>query len=161
MEGAELNLKIAVISDLHVGSGAKGKDFCLEDSAGAGVDDYLEQFRRFSSRQNLSADYLLVPGDISNSGDRAEFELASTRITQIAEMLNVARNKILFCPGNHDLDWKTISAMRELDHPESVVAKSKYLNFLTPGLIFEQNIKKGSGAFDDSPYFVPGSLMTR
>jgi len=147
-----MNVSVAVISDLHIGSGAKSKDFSLAGTDAA-IDDYLTEFRKFVATEDITADYLLVPGDITNSACKPEFELASERISQIATCLQVPESKILFCPGNHDVDWATIKALGGLNHTESQIIKSKYFNFLDGG-VFNRNLAMAKGRFDESPYLV-------
>lgn len=147
-----MNVSVAVISDLHIGSGAKSKDFSLAGTDAA-IDDYLTEFRNFVATEDIKADYLLVPGDITNSACKPEFELASERISQIANCLHVPESKILFCPGNHDVDWATIKALDGLNHTDSQIIKSKYFNFLDGG-VFNRNLAAAKGRFDESPYLV-------
>lgn len=149
-----MNISVAVISDLHIGSGAKAKDFSLAGTAVAVIDDYLDEFRRFVAGEGLRADYLVVPGDITNSACKPEFDLASERISQIAHCLSVPESKILFCPGNHDAHWATIKAMSDLEHPAHQIIKSKYFNFHSSDAIFNKNLAGAKGRFDESPYLV-------
>ncbi|MEX5590089.1 metallophosphoesterase family protein [Pseudomonas urmiensis] len=147
-------IKVAVISDLHVGDMAKGKDFSPERTENASVENYLQEFSEFITREKLSADYLLVTGDISNKAKDSEFELASDLIGKIAHTLGVNRKHILFCPGNHDISWPAITSQKEAGASDDLVLKAKYLNLLKPGLIFSENQAHGAGRFDDAPYFV-------
>ncbi|RSH69227.1 metallophosphoesterase family protein [Stutzerimonas stutzeri] len=148
------SIKVAVISDLHIGDMAKGKDFSPEKTENASVENYLQEFSDFVDREKLSADYLLVTGDISNKAKDSEFELASNLIEKIAQALNVNRKHIFFCPGNHDVNWPAIKSQREAGASDDLVLKAKYLNLLKPGLIFSDNQAHGAGRFDDAPYFV-------
>lgn len=154
MDNCLINIKMAVISDLHVGGGSKAKDFSLDGESSGGVDNYIEQFSKFVEREGVAADYLLVPGDITNAGCKAEFELASLRIKEIAQILGVPEEKILFCPGNHDVDWVTIKALKSIGHSDEDVIKPKYLNMHASSYIFNQNLSSANGRFDESPYLV-------
>lgn len=147
--------KVAVISDLHIGDMAKGKDFSPENTENASVDNYLNEFQQFVLREKIDADFLVVSGDISNRAKEPEFALASELIEKIARSLMVPREKIIFCPGNHDINWAAIpSGCDDFDH----VVKSKYLNFLKGGLIFSDNQNIGVGRFDQPPYMVMWSF---
>ncbi|CAI8993210.1 metallophosphoesterase family protein [Pseudomonas brassicacearum] len=154
MDSSDIDIKVAIISDLHIGGGAKSKDFSIDNVSGAVIDNYLDQFKAFVVKEGLGADYLIVPGDISNSASKEEFVLASSLIKQIAVSLGVDERKILFCPGNHDVDWKTITALRELHHSELDIIKSKYLNFHSDELVFSKNLPQAEGRFDEPPYLV-------
>ena len=69
-------MKLAVISDLHVGLAARAKDLCPEPPAVPRKDfltynsktdnDYRSRFVRFVQDQHLTADYLILPGDITH-----------------------------------------------------------------------------------------------
>lgn len=154
MGSAELKVNIAIISDLHVGGGAKGRDFSLDDSPAAAVDNYLEQFEKFATAGGIKADYLLIPGDISNSADQAEFKLASDLIEKIALSLGVDKKKILFCPGNHDADWKACRALAPLKASPEAIIKAKYFSLHTEKLLFSENLSFAQGRFDEYPYLV-------
>ncbi|EFQ65921.1 MAG: metallophosphoesterase [Pseudomonas sp.] len=147
-------LKVAVISDLHIGDMAKGKDFSPEKTENASVENYLQEFSDFVVRERLAADYLLVTGDISNKAKESEFSLASDLITKIAQILGVDRKRVLFCPGNHDMNWPAITSQQDAGASVEVILKAKYWNLLKPGLIFSETQAQGVGRFDDAPYFV-------
>lgn len=96
---------IAVISDLHIGPKARRFDLQPSGKAESGVAPYLDEFSRFVLKEKLSAQYLVVPGDVANAAHPAEYALAGTKINEIAEMLGVTRSNIIFVPGNHDVCW--------------------------------------------------------
>ncbi|WLI08020.1 metallophosphoesterase [Pseudomonas sp. FP597] len=149
------SMKVAVISDLHIGDMAKGKDFSPDRTENASVENYLQEFHDFVLKENIGADYLLVSGDISNRAKEQEFALASELIEKIARSLTVSREKILFCPGNHDINWAALqSGGEDFDH----LVRAKYLNFLKGGLLFSDNQGSGVGRFDVSPYVVVWSF---
>ncbi|RMN72114.1 hypothetical protein ALQ54_01430 [Pseudomonas syringae] len=150
----ESKLRVAVISDLHIGDMAKGKDFSPEKTENASVENYLQEFFDFVTRENLGADYLLVTGDISNKAKETEFGLASDLIVKIALALGVDRARVLFCPGNHDINWPAIVSHRDAGASEEMISRAKYINLLKPGLVFSESQAKGAGRFDDAPYFV-------
>lgn len=147
-------IKVAVISDLHIGDMAKGKDFSPDKTENASVENYLHEFTDFVVRENISAEYLLVSGDISNRAKEQEFSLASDLIEKIARSLKVQREKILFCPGNHDVNWPAIEAHKSISEDFDSLARAKYLSFLKGGLLFSDNHDNGEGRFDSPPYLV-------
>lgn len=98
-------MRIATISDLHIGDKARRYDFRPEAPVETGVTPYLEEFATFVEEQSIIADYLLVPGDIANYGAPIEYELAAQRILQIASLLQVDSKNIVIVPGNHDVCW--------------------------------------------------------
>jgi predicted phosphodiesterase len=68
-------------------------------------EDYVSTFCAFAENANLAADYLLVAGDISDSADPKQFELASVAVERIADCLGVQHNCVVATLGNHDVDW--------------------------------------------------------
>ena len=108
-------MNLAVMSDLHVGLKARSKDLCPEPPVSfrkkslkyraKTENDYKQKFIQFVQRENIKADYLVLPGDLTDSAHPEEVKLASEFILHVADALCVPQNKILFAPGNHDLDW--------------------------------------------------------
>ena len=108
-------MNLAVMSDLHVGLAARAKDLCPEppatpkkhrDRYNRKIDDaYKQKFVQFVKRERITADYLALPGDLTNSAQPKEVQLASEFILEAAHALGVPHDKIVFAPGNHDVDW--------------------------------------------------------
>lgn len=98
-------INLAVISDLHIGYGARSREFCPHEDATQVDEGYLSKFLQFVESNDIKADYLIVPGDITGKAAPLEFSLASETIISIAKALGVSEEKILFVPGNHDKDW--------------------------------------------------------
>lgn len=146
------NIKVAVISDLHVGAMAKGKDFCPFQTDNASVDNYLDEFVSFVGRESIVADYLLVTGDISDRASADEFALAERRIEAIARAIGVDRKRILFCPGNHDMDWGAAKATKEAGQSDELQIKAKMGNLLSKGSLFLENMGYARGRLDEEPY---------
>ena len=106
-------MRVAVLSDMHIGMGAKAQDLCplcLVDKENqvkfyGKQKDYLDRFLTFLEKENLKADYLLIPGDMTESAHPEEVSLASKALIKIREKLEVPENKVVYVPGNHDVDW--------------------------------------------------------
>ncbi|MEB5633381.1 metallophosphoesterase [Enterobacter hormaechei] len=94
-------MKIIIISDLHVGDAAVSNEFSVGSSNNAVKNQFLNELRQLSNQEDIRADYLVVAGDITNRATREEFELASTRLKEIAEIVGVEQEKVFFVPGNH------------------------------------------------------------
>lgn len=54
--------------------------------------------------RDKKVDTIAVTGDITCHGDLCEFRQAKRFLLEIAGLLSVKREKIFFCPGNHDAD---------------------------------------------------------
>lgn len=102
-------VKIAVMSDLHIGYGARAKDLSPYADSKAIETDYKKIFLAFIKKQKIKADYLVITGDISDRAQPSEFNLASGLIKEVAKELKVALKHVLFIPGNHDVDWAELS----------------------------------------------------
>jgi len=110
-----MDIKLAVISDLHVGLGARSKDLCPEPLPANKKEvrrystktdvAYRDTFVAFVKAKDIHADYLLLPGDITHTARPEEVKLASEFVLQAAEALGVPHTNIVFVPGNHDVDW--------------------------------------------------------
>ena len=104
-------MKIAVISDLHIGPQAKAQDLCPEecikrkDDYAALSSGFVSAFRDFIGDNKLTADYLLVCGDVTAAAHPMEIKLASSFLCQVREKLAVPNGHLVFVPGNHDADW--------------------------------------------------------
>lgn len=152
-------MKLAVMSDIHIGIASRSKDLCpapsgylVEDSKRyeKKIDDsYQEKFFNFIKRENLSADYLLLPGDITNRAHPREVELASKFILSTAESLGVPEDKIVFVPGNHDVDWSVIDP----EDTTGVRWEQRYAPIGHKNFHFQTLIEQGNGNVLTPPYF--------
>jgi calcineurin-like phosphoesterase family protein len=103
-------ISIAVISDLHVGVSARALDLNPRPETSKYAEkSYIETFERFIADHDLRSAFLVVPGDITNRAAPDEFRLASKQIMRIAAALRVPNDRVLFVPGNHDVDWTVLS----------------------------------------------------
>jgi len=122
-------LRLAVVSDLHIGR-ARSWDLCpyFSDECrarGSGFkckipfetetprcqdEKYVDAFRDFVRDQELTADYLIVLGDLTHRGQPDEFQYATEVLQDIRAALAVAKSDVILVPGNHDVDWQ-VSAL--------------------------------------------------
>ena len=122
-------IKIMIISDLHVGGSARGDDFCTNGStSNINSKNYIDDFRAFVEENSIEATHLLIAGDISDRAEYNEFELASKRIKDIAAILSIAHSNIYFVPGNHDSHWGEEKAGHEQGLPPEKVIEKKFWN---------------------------------
>ena len=148
-------MRIAIISDLHVGTASHAEDFSVGDDSTCVITSYIESFRKTFDSPQFSCDVLLVAGDITNRAKANEFKLASERIVDVARILEVEDEKIFFTPGNHDSNWP-IGEMLEAQGEEDpkVLLEERY-RFLTSDPFFQNILSNAKfGKFELSPYFV-------
>lgn len=112
-------MKIAVISDLHIGRDARSSDLCphiLETKVQIAKErSFLIHLKKHINNLNLTADCLCITGDISNEAHPAEFRMAGIIISEIAVALAVPESRIFFVPGNHDVNWPVQALDTEAD----------------------------------------------
>jgi 3',5'-cyclic AMP phosphodiesterase CpdA len=156
-------LSIAVISDLHIGD-ARGAD--LYPDTAAYVDrrkapvvtdeQYVEKFAAFVTRNGIEADYLVVPGDVSNGAEAAQVLLGAQVLQRCASALHVPEERILFVPGNHDVNWEML---RE-DDTTGLYWGLRFAAFTSPSSWFRQLGAMGDPELYEAPYSRSGSLTT-
>ena len=145
------SLKIAIISDLHVGDIARGRDFRTTNIDNAIDKDYKDTFIKFVKSKGLTADFLIIPGDITNKAKPDEFVLASEIISDISKALNVKQNKIIFVPGNHDADWTGM--ISDPDDRSGIRRQQRYTPIRNSSCIFEKISKRSKRNMFDHPDF--------
>jgi predicted phosphodiesterase len=145
-------MKIAVVSDMHIGEAARGKDLNVDVSVNGVEENYINKFCQFARDKNLTADYLLISGDITHTAAPKEFEIASNVIAKIAETLGVTENRIVVIPGNHDTNWKMHEQMVADNATELAIMKGKYQYLLDESHIFYSIIESAEGSIYKEPY---------
>ncbi len=143
--------RIAVVSDLHSGDGSKANDLCPDSRDEKHfVDNYLDSFENFVRTESLSADILIVPGDLSHRADPREMELAVTAIKRICNVLNISNDKVVFVPGNHDVDWSVLRI--DSDDPTGLRHKQRYDPLLRTASYLTERHESARGSFDIAPF---------
>lgn len=148
-------MKIAVISDLHIGTTARGADFSTTPTEDNVIPCFMESFKNYFHDPCYHCDALIVAGDITNRANDDEFELAATRIKEIADTLKVNHDSIYFTPGNHDSNWELNKAKKQsgVKDPEKL-RSARYELFNDNEFIKNRMSESTFGSFVVSPYFV-------
>lgn len=102
-------MRIALISDIHFGKKAVCNDFSIE-----GEQIELEESHNarplydgmIEILKNEKPEYLFVAGDLTSSGSPIEYKYCYEKIIELGKSINVDKTKIVFCLGNHDVDWR-------------------------------------------------------
>ncbi|MBY7250047.1 metallophosphoesterase family protein [Enterobacter roggenkampii] len=122
-------MKILVISDLHVGTTARARDFCTEVSGASAItENFIEEFHDLVKCENITATHLLIAGDITNRAESYEFEIAAERINDIKNILKIDERNIFFVPGNHDGNWDQEKAASLRCSSKDKIILEKYNN---------------------------------
>ncbi len=102
-------LTIAVISDIHIGASARSSDLLPPGSVTKQRNEgFVQTFEKFVESKSITADCLIVAGDISSKADPSEFIHASEIASRIAKVLHVPLDQIYATFGNHDVDWSVL-----------------------------------------------------
>jgi 3',5'-cyclic AMP phosphodiesterase CpdA len=56
--------------------------------------------------------YVVISGDIVYTASQAEYQIAQDFSRTLSEHLNVPRERMIFCPGNHDINWQDAKSDR-------------------------------------------------
>lgn len=146
-------MKIIVISDLHVGDGAVSNEFSVGTSTNAVKNRFLIELKELATRENISADYLVVAGDITNRATKEEFQLASKRVQEISTIVGVPSSNIFFVPGNHDGDWTEEEESMMSNEDVNITIERKYRNLRINDFFNERLSCATEGCYYTEPYF--------
>jgi 3',5'-cyclic AMP phosphodiesterase CpdA len=67
------------------------------------IKDEFSTYFNFDSKRL----FLVISGDFTYNASRAEFDLALEFTNNICSVLNIQKQKVIFTPGNHDVDWNS------------------------------------------------------
>ena len=97
------SLRIAVLSDLHFGSSARGKEHTYVIAGEPAIDRQhpVEDLMRLIAENRLSADVVICPGDMTLQADRIGLEQAWAALNRITAELGASH--LLVSTGNHDI----------------------------------------------------------
>lgn len=150
--------RIAVISDLHIGTEAVSLDLCpheLDEEKKVGLQtDFISVFKNYVKTDEFKKggpiDLLCVTGDISNRASPIEFRRAHEVLMELASSLGIEHEQVYFVPGNHDVHWPVMKL-----EPKEFWDKFRYEPFLQENLIFKDRVDAAeTGAFHTQPHFV-------
>lgn len=157
-------MRILVLSDLHIGNKSRSKELCpypegvyKDDKL---VSDFILKAKEYQNEVG-NFDFLIIPGDITNQSNLIEYDCGSKFLSKLVEELQIDKSKVLFVPGNHDIDWsvlegKTIMAEEKLlrrTHKYNTLKDSSHLfsALACPDLVTAPFIKKWE--YDNVVYF--------
>ncbi|MCH5263426.1 MAG: metallophosphoesterase [Lachnospiraceae bacterium] len=123
---------VIILSDIHFTKDESKCKLCSRDL------NYLTKFLTFIKKEmkkkNITFKYLLIAGDIVESGKRAEYNEIEDILLRILEELQIKKEHVLIVPGNHDLSRDEISTYCDQnDIPEEDACKYmniKYKNYI-------------------------------
>lgn len=95
------------LSDLHVAATSEDQDTWM-----AGVE---RDVPRLLGERDLVPDVVIVSGDIANSGQQSEYEVALAFLERVSKCLPNPDVRWVFSPGNHDVCWTQINSERDIE----------------------------------------------
>jgi 3',5'-cyclic AMP phosphodiesterase CpdA len=143
-------IRLAIISDLHVGN-ARGVDLNPSNTnlEQPFVKSYLDEFENFVEDKGIKSDYLVIPGDVSHGANPKQVSVASDAIARCASLLNVTTDKLIFVPGNHDVDWSVFDG----EDPTGHYKQFRYSSINDDSYIFSTINSNGHADLFEEPFF--------
>lgn len=121
-----MSIKILHISDLHFGTDSED-----DKAATRYCEDYVKIFLDQIKKNDQKVDYIIVSGDISNASVEMEYNKAIQFLNRVVSELNIPKDKVLICMGNHDISWDILKEKERIGikNENLFKEKSKYDNF--------------------------------
>ena len=119
---------VIILSDLHFIKDETKCRLCLKDP------NFLTGFLTFIKQQmkdkEIKFKYLLIAGDLVETGKRAEYKEIEEILNKILTELEIKKQHVLIVPGNHDLSRDQISSYCDIkDIPEEKASQYMDIKF--------------------------------
>ena len=99
---------VIILSDIHFIKDESKCKLCLKEP------NYLTTFMTFINQKIIDNEikykYLLIAGDLVESGKRSEYKEVKEVLNKILKELEIKKEHLLLVPGNHDLSRDKISS---------------------------------------------------
>ncbi|MCL6285661.1 metallophosphoesterase [Ruegeria sp. 2012CJ41-6] len=118
----ERPVRILHLSDIHFGEKClPGGDVKNMHRFGQGdysrplVEHFRDEFLRRKSHfsERASGLFVVASGDFAYTATNDEFQAALEFFEDLHVMLEVPKNRFIFCPGNHDINWEDSKISRD------------------------------------------------
>lgn len=123
-------MRIALISDIHYGKMSTTSELAVwgEKLDIGEVQNAKPLFDGFVDiLKEIRPDYLFISGDLTSSGSPLEFKNCYDKILNLAESVGILSSNIIFCLGNHDIDWRISSLADDYFLDENAKENIAYL----------------------------------
>lgn len=111
-------IRWAHLSDLHIESGDFHQDVVLDELS-----------RDLSGFTPL--DFIVVSGDITNSGNKNEFSKASEFLDKIVASASIDKKRLFLVPGNHDVNWNALDQIVNMGAQSFLISPQRVSSFFT------------------------------
>ena len=143
---------LVIISDLHVGDAARSSDLSRPNTATDKPDGFIDEFTSYVGQAALRPDLLLIAGDITNRAHPVEFQIAGRAIERLTNALGLTfPDDVVVVPGNHDVNWKSISQFPEDTTAYSI--RSRYYPLRFDDWPFDRMMASNGRHLCEAPYF--------
>lgn len=143
-------LQILLLSDIHFKSSDREHVEVL-------ADEVLEAI----NSNNINVHYIFVVGDIANSGNDVEYEVAKVFFSILLNKLNLAKDKIFFTAGNHDVNRSQISDKENIFKEQLTEQKEDYKIKELKKNFFERNLEYMYKKFENYDNFVSSYSLSQ
>lgn len=148
-------MKLLVISDLHIGKRARTRELCPYAEGNEKDEKLVSSFLTYIQEyiaDNGLFDYLILPGDITHQSNLIEYQCGQKFLEQVLSQINLSKDKVIFVPGNHDVDWSVLEG--KTIYPEEIELRKShkynaikdkrhaFSSFVSPELMEDPFIKK-------------------
>lgn len=107
MNNIDTTLRILWLSDIHF------SEHYTEEKSNDILNNFIKSFIKYCEGLN-SIDYILLSGDIAQSGISSQYQLFFDRILNpIIQLENLKNAKLIFNSGNHDIKLDDITIFEE------------------------------------------------
>ena len=125
-------IRVLHISDLHFGEKCRFKEYIDK-----GECSKLGERLAVPVLEHGRPDIVAVTGDIAHTGAKNEYQHALAFLTGLAQKLELAPNRFVLCPGNHDVNWNRCKSVELIKDDEgwdekryrAELEKVKYIHY--------------------------------
>ena len=106
----ELHDEITILhlSDLHFN---KGNELEINEI----LNELLKDLGKLKEEYDLKPTFIFISGDIANSGDPLDYNIALSWLNKFSKDLEIPREQFFIIPGNHDVNRNELREISELN----------------------------------------------
>jgi len=145
-------VNILVLSDLHIGATARCKSMTPSNAHTTKTidEDLLKKLIARLKADFPIIDFVVLSGDMADRAEHEQYEHFDAVIGQLEKDLRIPSGRIVFSPGNHDVDWSTLNAVETI-HKSGRRWASRY-SPIKESTIIKSSLAAGDGDPFDGDY---------
>lgn len=144
---------ILIISDIHFIKDETKCKLCIEEPNF--LTCFLTYIKQLMEDNEIKFKYLLIAGDLAESGKRAEYRRINEILDKMLKELNIKKENILIVPGNHDLSRDQISSYCD----EKDISEDKASQYMD--IKFKNYIEFYKNFMGDKDYSLDKAIISR